>query len=159
MEEWNIKTRELYLASIENMPRLFPACIRPIQDIICEMFEKTPIPGISLSEDFTECPSMENISSSMYVMTSENGINGAGTLLYPTVLQNFASSIQSDLYVLPSSIHEVILVPAAAPFVSSQEDLSEMVHEINQSHVAAEEILSDRAYLFHWETNAFDPVA
>lgn len=158
-ETWDIGPHELYLAAIENMPRLFPACIRPIHELIYEMFEKTAVPGLTLSDDFAECPSMEDPSSSMYVMTSENGINGAGTLLYPMVLQSFASSIQSDLYVLPSSIHEVILVPAAAPFVGSQEDLSEMVHEINQSHVAAEEILSDRAYLFHWETNAFDPVA
>ena len=159
IEEWNIKSRELYLAAVENMPRLFPACIRPIQELLYEMIEKTPVPGLSLSEGFSACPSTEDISSSMYVMTSKNGINGAGTLLYPMVLQEFASSIQSDLYVLPSSIHEVILVPVTASSSSSQEDLSVMVQEINQSHVAAEEILSDHAYLFHWKTNAFDPVA
>lgn len=159
MKEWQIETRDLYLAAVENMPRLFPARIRPIHELLYELMQQNPIPQLSLSGEFSSICAEETPAASMYVLTSENGINGASTLLYPKVLQEFAGSINSDLYVLPSSIHEVILVPVNDTFADSQEELSDMVREINQSHVAAEEVLSDHAYLFHWKTNAFDNIA
>jgi len=50
----------------------------------------------------------------------------------------------SDFYLLPSSIHELILVPVGED--RDREHLEEMVKEINQTQVAMEEILSDTVY-------------
>ena len=67
----------------------------------------------------------------------------------PDLLKNFAIACGKDFYILPSSIHEVILVPE---FESSDfESLSKMVREINGISVAKEEVLSDHAYYYDRE--------
>ena len=52
-----------------------------------------------------------NLSSPFYVLTNIQGINGAVCLLYPQVLKNFAEEAGRDIIILPSSIHEVLLLP------------------------------------------------
>ena len=85
----------------------------------------------------------------MFVLTNSEGLFGASCMLYDQLIHSYAERFQSDFYILPSSIHEVILVPA---FKNELMDLfSEMVREVNQSQVAAEEILSDHAYYYSRE--------
>ena len=68
-------------------------------------------------------------------------------MLYDGVLEKFAGEIGGDFYILPSSIHETLFMPAM-PFVEERE-LLEMVHEVNAGYVAPEEFLSDNVYRYH----------
>ena len=78
----------------------------------------------------------------MYVATNEQCSLGAAVMRYPDFREKVRGMIRGDFYILPSSIHEVILVP---------ERMQEMVKEINQTGVAPEEVLSDSVYYFDGE--------
>ena len=87
----------------------------------------------------------------MYVMTNEQQINGATVLIYDNVIQEFACQKNTSLYILPSSIHEVILLPDDGQLEPA--NLAEMVREINKHDVAATEKLSDTIYYYDTESH------
>ena len=82
----------------------------------------------------------------MKVLSNTRRIEGAVCILYPGVLESLAREEGHDLYILPSSIHEVILLPdTGAP---SAEELKRMVREVNDTQVAPEEVLSYSLYRY-----------
>lgn len=100
-------------------------------------------------------PEQEEEGGNMYVFSNQQGINGATVLIYPDALKEFISRYQVTekyLFILPSSIHEIILVPANK--LSMQESLQQMVKEVNKSEVAEEEILSNRILIYNCEKDA-----
>ena len=72
-------------------------------------------------------------------------------ILYQHLLHDFARRIGSDFYILPSSVHEVLLIPADNQI--SMSTLSSMVRDVNSSQLAREEILSDHVYYYSLETD------
>lgn len=82
----------------------------------------------------------------MYILTNKERALGAGVLLYPGILEQAQKLLGDNFYILPSSIHECILIPECENY--DQEELSEMVREINADHVDSREVLSDQAYYF-----------
>lgn len=85
----------------------------------------------------------------MYVLTNKERSLGAGTFLYPGVLKQAEELLGERFYVLPSSIHECILIPEEKGMY--QEALTEIVTEINESQVDPKEVLSDQAYFYSAE--------
>ena len=72
--------------------------------------------------------------------------NGAAVMLYPDFMQKAAQEIGGNLYVLPSSRHEVLLMKEDPLF--TLKDLKEVVHEVNRTEVAMEDRLSDNVYYY-----------
>ena len=87
------------------------------------------------------------VPSDMYVLTNESKLNGAACILYENVLYDFAQKLGADLYILPSSVHEVILLPKLSMF--EKDELVNMVKEVNTEGVAADEVLSDHVYEYN----------
>ena len=87
----------------------------------------------------------------MYVLTNQLKMNGAACILYPDALRKCSQQIGSDLLILPSSIHEVILLPDDGR--SNREELREMVEEINRTQLEVEEVLSGQVYRYERKTN------
>ena len=86
----------------------------------------------------------------LYVLSNHQRFFGASCILYKDKLNEFAQLKNSDLYILPSSIHEVIIIPKTmSPDYSS---LCRMVKEINDTEVDACDRLSDCVYRFSLET-------
>lgn len=144
---WKVKLEDLWEIALENSRRLFPAVIRPMEDVVMDLMEHNNLLDDESCQEFeNECSS----NSSMYVLTNEKGINGASCLLYPDVLKEFSKRIGCDFYILPSSIHELILVPqvlsSGKEISHSRIELEHMVKEINETQVAEEEVLSDSVY-------------
>lgn len=81
----------------------------------------------------------------MYMCSNKSGINGATIMLETKYFRELAEKLESDLYILPSSISEVIAIPISA---GDLESLKEMVKSINGTEVAAEEVLSDTVYKY-----------
>lgn len=81
----------------------------------------------------------------MWVLTNAKKLNGAAVMLYPDVFKDLADRIGNDLYVLPSSIHEVIAVPVDG---MNPEGLKEMVGAVNSSEVSEEEYLAGNVYKY-----------
>ena len=112
LKAWDISLAELQEIAMENTPKLFKPRIASMEQIIQKL---------TLNENrFDEINDMEyaeyinlildelpqNVTLPMYVITNQNGINGAATILYPNLLKEFAHKFQSNLFLLPSSIHE-----------------------------------------------------
>ena len=87
---------------------------------------------------------IQQIVRFMYVATNEQCSLGAAVMRYPDFREKVWGMIGEGFYILPSSIHEVILVPES--FGMEPERMQEMVKEINQIGVAPEEVLSDSVY-------------
>ena len=81
----------------------------------------------------------------MYIMSNPIKMNGAATMAYPGVIRNFAETIRKNLYVIPSSIHEVILVPESG---TEDTNLNDMVAEVNHTQVDPKEVLADHVYYY-----------
>lgn len=142
---WNISRKQLFDKAKENTPKLLPYDLRNLNELMKELIKKEqddPLP--EPEEDAALCP--------MYVLTNQNKLNGAGCILYEHLLKSFADKLESDLYILPSSIHEVILIPANGN--TSYEELSHMVQDVNETQVSEEEILSDHVYYFSRNSNS-----
>lgn len=86
----------------------------------------------------------------MYILGNSNRVNGASVINSTKVLGKLAKSINENLYILPSSIHEVIAVTAS--FVEDASYLKDMIRCVNDTEVRPEERLSYNLYYFDRET-------
>ncbi len=84
-------------------------------------------------------------SDDFYILTNKYRTLGAAVMLYEDVLADIADEFDNNLYVLPSSIHEVFIVP---DYVKGAEELREIVAEANATVVKKNEILSDKVYFY-----------
>ena len=67
-------------------------------------------------------------------------------MFYPHVLEMIGEILKEDFYILPSSIHEMIILPKSREI--AKEELDAMIQDINHTQVDTEEVLSDHAYLY-----------
>jgi len=86
----------------------------------------------------------------MYVLSNSSRVYGAVGILDNNKLSEFAREIDDDFYILPSSVHELILVPKDNS--CSKEELESMVCQVNETEVSPEDILSNNVYLFRRNT-------
>lgn len=82
----------------------------------------------------------------MHVHTNEKGYQGAAILLYSDVLQQEYERLGENFYIIPSSIHEVIIVPESCDM--QRPELEALLQEINEKEVRLEEVLSDHVYYY-----------
>lgn len=130
VKEWGVSVNDLVLAARQNTPRLFPAQIIDMEEMLAGMVS------------FILYPS----AIPMYILTNEQELNGASALLYGNILKDFANKKGADMYILPSSIHEVIMIPADR--IDDPKKLSSMVHEANTTVVSTGDVLSDSVYYY-----------
>lgn len=130
VKEWGVSVNDLVLAARQNTPRLFPAQIIDMEEMLAGMVS------------FILYPS----AIPMYILTNEPELNGASALLYGDILKDFANKKGADMYILPSSIHEVIMIPADR--IDDPKKLSSMVHEANTTVVSTGDVLSDSVYYY-----------
>ena len=96
---------------------------------------------------------ISGIPDILYMLTNHKKTMGASVILYPGVLESMAEGFQSDIYVLPSSIHEVMLVRDMGQKV---DDLKETVLRVNGRFVDRDEYLSDSVYIYRREEGKLD---
>lgn len=133
LEEWNISLDELYEMAKKTTMRLMPPRIASLKTVLGELLD---------GEDTSECYDMQ-------VLSCEGGINGAIYFTYPDIIMDYADSVESDLYIIPSSIHEVLLLPVSE--FMSRNELDDMVKDVNSYAVDEMEYLSDHVYYFSRE--------
>lgn len=155
---WNLTDRELYQIAIENTPQLLPCHLINIRELLSDTYLASHYCSEQgdLSIDDLDKFDAENESDAlmptMYVLSNQSKIFGASVILYMNLLEEISERFQSSFYILPSSIHEVILVPDIDQ--SKLDHYSEMVMEVNSKHVLDEEILSDHAYYYNRDQKA-----
>lgn len=143
LELWNVTIEELYKVARQNTQHLFPCQIQPIQELLADYLNEDPeLQALSLSS-----PTVFQ----MYILSNQNRINGSTCMIYDNVLHNFAKEQRSDIYILPSSIHEVLLIPAI--YELDEESLLSLVHDANRTVVSTTDILSDSIYRYDIANN------
>lgn len=80
------------------------------------------------------------------MLTNQKGLAGDGCILYPGILKDFADRTNNDVVILPSSIHEVLLLDLSEPVHFSE--LNKMIQMINRAEVPREDRLSNHVYLY-----------
>ncbi|KMZ55381.1 hypothetical protein HMPREF0980_00482 [Dorea sp. D27] len=127
---WNVTEEEIYRQACRNTERLLPYEFRTMKEVIAELTGSKEDTGKDV----------------MYVLSNTIRSFGAAAVLYDGVLAYIGSCLKENYYVLPSSVHEVIIIPESeAP---GREELSAMVAEINAAEVEEEDVLSDNAYYY-----------
>lgn len=145
LKDWNLSEEELYQTAKTNTPRLFPARIRPLPEIMKEMARNAAgeeMSGKELDEFFDCAP----LSPPIYVLTNSAGTSGAACMFYEGILKDFAACLDSDLIILPSSIHEVLILPYSSSI--SMEELADTVFSVNLEEVPEEDRLSNHIYFY-----------
>lgn len=135
---WNISRDNLLLFAQQNTRKLLPESCESLTDLIFSLLPGTETPDLPAESGDNVLP--------MYVLTNEMRYFGACCILYPEVLKKISEKLGDNLILLPSSVHEFILVPAG--FAEHPDDFRGIVKEVNQTGVAQEEILSDSIYYY-----------
>lgn len=140
LEMWGITGEELDRQAWENTVSDLKASLRPMGEILRECFLNADV-DVAKTEDEAEYRIFP-----MYVLTNQKKTFGAICIRYPGMLKELSEKFGGDFYILPSSVHECILVPADETV--SRDMLKEMVTDINQTQVEPQEILANQAYLY-----------
>lgn len=138
LEIWGLTEAQLFDEAKKNTPILLPYQFCPMRKLLREICPYAVDEG-------------EEEEESLYVLSNKLRSFGAASMLYDGILEKVGQKLGENYYILPSSIHEVIVVPESKSPV--KQDLEEMVREINETQVEEEEVLSDRVYYFSRKEN------
>ena len=133
---WEETVETLYQDAMENMKNSVPDELFPLSDLI----------GRKASSWMGEEPPI-------YVLTNSTGRYGAAAMLYTGKIRELADSTGTDLVILPSSLHEVLLVP---DLEEKRQTYRETVGGVNRTVLEPEEVLSDNIYLYSREKDAVE---
>ena len=129
---WGKTEEELWELAFKNTPRLFPSKVSPMQDVLSGM-----------TGQGTEILGGEK---RMLVITNDKGLNGAAAVFYDSVLSEATEYLGEKVFLIPSSIHEFLAVPAQGELTADA--IREMVREINATMLDPKEVLSDSVYRY-----------
>lgn len=143
MEDWEVSKDELLVYAERNTRRMFPALVRSMSETI-RLFED------EAEEDMEDC----DVCNLMFILSNRQMMNGASVILYDELLENIAEEVEANYFLLPSSIHEMILVPDYMGM--DREVMLNMVREANRTVIEEEDFLSDSIYYFNKEKSCLE---
>ena len=136
MDCWDVSLDELFKAGMGNMVNQEQVCIFDLKTAISDVL------GVEIKEEIPD--------DGLYILSNKRYCHGAVGILHKDVLLEFAEKMERNLYILPSSVHELVIITDAENI--SPDYLKNMVESINESHVLPEERLSNSVYYFKRET-------
>lgn len=129
---WNVTKEELLREAMDNAPRLMPLTFKQLSDIIGE--------------------EPEDRQEELFVISNCYFAGGASAIFYPGVLSCIGTALNRDLFILPSSINEVILVSDVG---QDPQKLKRIVEEVNRTQVSLQEVLTDSVYHYERKKDRF----
>ena len=151
LEHWKVGEELLYKLAMKNTPVLYPAELKPMNQVVSDMILKEDR-DIDVDTLIAHVDSM-NEQFPMYVLTNTYRSYGASCMLYDGLMRKLALRMNTDFYIIPSSVHELILIPVAEDI--TRDDLDDMIKSINSTEISKEEVLSDTSYIYTRE-NGFE---
>jgi hypothetical protein len=139
MKMWKVDEDELFRQTKENMERKDESFLKNLRELLEEMRGKDELP-----------PDADDMVS-MYILSNKTRNHGAVQMMNKDMLRETAEKFGKDLIILPSSIHEVLLIPAKDDEMNADE-LRQTVREVNDTQLALNEILSYHVYRYSQET-------
>ena len=157
MDMWGMDADILYHLAKKNTQRLFRGRVSSMMEVMTEIiYDSADALDEEMMETFFDMNVYEDSAFPMFVATNSKKVNGAGVILYDGLLRTFAEKIGGDFYILPSSVHEVIFVPANGDMDARY--LIQMVKEVNATEVSPDEVLSDNVYMYHADEDLVETV-
>lgn len=142
-QSWgDITDEELYELAKVNTPRIFPADVKSMWETLREMMPEEMLPP---------CESVP-----MTVCSNADKCHGANVMFYDGVLADFAEKNDGDVFILPSSVHEVLFLPAKG---MDEAFLANLVNQVNNTEVDAQEYLSDHVFVYRRDTGVIEIAA
>ncbi len=138
IEQWGVPEQEVFETALENSQ------------------EKEAIQFVSMAAETgrllgLESPEEEPVEKNqLYIVSNPQRDHGAAVVLYPGGLEEIHRKMGGDFYILPSSVHEVLVMTKDSDF--TPEELNRMVKDVNQNEVNPEERLGNEVYEFLGET-------
>lgn len=141
-ESMNFTEEELYELAKENVMEIMTPEVRTMQDVLMGMLTASGHDQEEISEMLGAGVLPEN---TMFVVTNRQGVMGANAILFPEVFERVAERLGTDLFILPSSRHELIAVSSE---FGSLEEAAAMVQSVNMEQVRMEDRLSNQVYKY-----------
>lgn len=153
---WNTSAKQLMELAKENTPRLFPWECVSMENVMSE-FDNAEA-DVNSGDDRDNVNIKEELDAfleknPMHVLSNIKKMHGSVCILYPGLIEELAEKFDGSIYILPSSVHEVILLADRGR--DDPDDLKEMIRVINETQVDPEDILSDSLYYFDRVENSF----
>lgn len=131
LEKWQIDEEQLREDAWRNTMRDYPPVLEPLDQVLSELHASLPAP---------------DWQPPLYLLSNRQRTLGAVCIAFPGQADRIAEELDSDYYVIPSSIHECLILRADEQH--SPEELNEMVAEVNRTQVSPQEILADHVYCY-----------
>lgn len=142
MEQWGISEEQLKKDAWANMRKQFPAVFQHMEDVIFGSQKSIPLEPGELDREVTE--------RSMFVLSNREKVQGAAYMFDETVMERIAEKLNSSLIILPSSIHETIIMKETEDM--DMDSMKEMVMVANETVIESELKLSDEIYRYDRDT-------
>lgn len=149
LREWQVDEEALYRHALKNTPEMYPVNLQSMEEVIGEMLAEDGSGG-----EMPGYPDGMPHTPAYILRCGKKGYSNAAAILIETALRDFAEQ-NGDFYILPSSIFEVILVPAGLELAGPGEYCT-IVREINNSQVPPGEVLSNNVYYYHADTGEIE---
>lgn len=130
LDYWGVTKAALFQTAMENTLQIQPCSIRSMQEVLHSII------------DTGDCPQL-------YILSNRLGYYGAAGMLYPKIMGGLSEELGKDLFILPSSVDEVLLLPDTEGY--AVDDLKQMVLEINRTYVSKDCFLSNSVYRYSRE--------
>lgn len=148
LRRWDIDIEELDKIATSNMERMMPPILIDMMDAIQNGKILNP-PNLLKEENLHN-------KNKLYVLSNVKNCSGAAVILYPGVLEKISEMAESDLYIIPASVDEVLICPKN--ILLSARELGKVVREANRM-MPKESILSDRVYEFTYAESKIHELA
>lgn len=149
LDKWEITTEELFEQAMTNMKLICPAELKSMNETMVELLLNDDSVDDDTRSDILKHLEEDDTNYPMYVLTNTKKMYGAAAFLYEEELRSFAEKF-GDFYIIPSSIHELILIPESIS--TSEQEMVDMVKEVNDNQVEPEEVLSYNVYKYYADT-------
>ncbi|MBQ6903291.1 MAG: hypothetical protein IJQ26_02115 [Lachnospiraceae bacterium] len=149
MKQYGIDTDELHDVAIRNMDVLSPMSFKTMSETMAELMLPDMLSGGMSREEATDMVKgmfPPELDRGMYVLTNQSKHHGAAVILNPKTMDEITEKVGKEYYILPSSIHEVLIVPKRDGM--ELKDLEGMVRDVNGTQVAPHERLSDHVFAY-----------
>ncbi len=147
LENMGVTPEQLHADAMENAPQIKPVEIKGMSEVMVEMM------GPEQAEMMGIVP-MDPKDEQMYVASVPDKVHGAGVLAYQDFMDKAAEKAGGDFFILPSSIHELLIVPDNGKM--ELKDLEAMVREVNATQVAPADKLTDSVYHYDSQNKIFE---
>lgn len=138
MEMYGVDETQLFADAEKNSLANEPIVFKPLLDMVKDLISKD------------EIPNPEDVGIVTYIATNTSGFQGAAVAGYPDFCEKAAEAIGGSFYMLPSSVHEFILIKDDG--TPKAKDLNRMIKNVNETVLEPRDVLSAQCY--HYDAKA-----